>query len=41
MEPEINHAAVYRELIIATRALTVVACVLSVVAAFIYIAPGA
>ncbi len=41
MEPEINHAAVYQELIIATRALSVLAFVLSIVAAFVYIAPGA
>jgi hypothetical protein len=41
MEPEINHQALYRESIIATRALSVVATILSIVAVVVYMAPGA
>jgi hypothetical protein len=41
MEPEINHEALYRESIIATRALSVVATILSIVAVVVYMVPGA
>lgn len=41
MEPEINYQALYRESIIITRALSVVATLLSIVAAVIYMTPGA
>jgi hypothetical protein len=41
MEPEINHQALYRESIIVTRALSVVATILSIVAVVVYMVPGA
>jgi hypothetical protein len=40
MEPEINYQALYRESIIVTRALSVVATILSIVAVVVYMVPG-